>query len=75
VSEEDLPQRISVDPNVCFGRPCIRGHRNWIALIVDLLAGGRTVAQILEDYPGIEEEDIRACVAYGARYPERVREP
>ena len=58
--------RISINPKVCFGKPCIRGHRIWVSLILDLLASGWTHEQILENYPGIEEDDIRACIAYGA---------
>ncbi|OGV67206.1 MAG: hypothetical protein A3K19_26180 [Lentisphaerae bacterium RIFOXYB12_FULL_65_16] len=61
-----LLSRVSIDPNVCFGKPCIRGHRIWVSLILDLLAAGETVTGILADYPGIEEADIRACIAYGA---------
>ena len=61
-----LLERISVDPNVCFGKPCIRGTRIWVSLILDLLAGGMTVKEILEEYPQLTEEDIRAAIAYGA---------
>jgi len=61
-----LLQRISIDPNICFGKPCIRGHRIWVSLILDLLAQGETVEDILRDYPGLEPDDIRACIAYGA---------
>jgi uncharacterized protein (DUF433 family) len=61
-----LLERISVDPNVCFGKPCIRGHRIWVSLILDLLAGGTSVAEVLAEYPGLEELDIRAAIAYGA---------
>ena len=63
---EDLLARISIDPNVCFGKPCIRGHRIWVSLILDFLAGGMTPEEILDDYPGLEDADIRACIAYGA---------
>jgi uncharacterized protein (DUF433 family) len=66
MSRDDLLSRISVDPNICFGKPCIRGHRIWVALILDLLASGSSMAQILVDYPGLEEADILACIAYGA---------
>ena len=59
-------ERISIDPNICFGKPCIRGHRIWVALILDLLAGGWSVEKILEEHPGLEVEDIHACIAYGA---------
>lgn len=62
----ELLKRISIDPNVCFGKPCIRGHRIWVSLILDFLASGATVPEILADYPGLEEADIRACIAYGA---------
>jgi uncharacterized protein (DUF433 family) len=63
---EELLARISVDPNVCFGKPCIRGHRIWVSLILDLLAGGSSFEDILRSYPGLEDADIRACIAYGA---------
>ncbi|MCT7966693.1 DUF433 domain-containing protein [Laspinema sp. D1] len=66
MTRENLLSRISIDPNLCFGKPCIRGHRIWVSLILDLLAGGATVEELLEEYPGIEREDILACMAYGA---------
>jgi len=62
----ELLRRISIDPNICFGKPCIRGHRIWVSLVLDLLASGWTFAEILENYPGIQEADILACIAYGA---------
>ena len=65
MSREELLARISVDPNVCFGKPCIRGHRIWVSLILDLLASGMSIPEILDDYP-IEEADVRACLAYGS---------
>lgn len=58
--------RISVDPKVCFGKPCIRGTRIWVSLILDFLASGESFADILEQYPQLTEEDIRAAIAYGA---------
>ncbi len=61
-----LLERISIDPNVCFGKPCIKGTRIWVSLILDLLAGGMTIKEILEEYPHLTEEDIRAAIAYGA---------
>lgn len=66
MSKENLLSRISIDPNICFGKPCIRGHRIWVSLILDLLAGGATIEELLEEYPGVEREDILACIAYGA---------
>ena len=61
-----LLQRISIDPNVCFGKPCIRGTRIWVSLLLDFLANGMAVDEILEEYPQLAEEDIRAAIDYGA---------
>ena len=65
-AREELLARISVDPKICFGKPCIRGHRIWVSLILDLLASGMKPEEILEEYPGLSLEDIHACIAYGA---------
>lgn len=62
----ELLERISIDQNICFGKPCIRGHRIWVSLVLDLLATGMTHVELLEQYPGLVEEDILACIAYGA---------
>jgi uncharacterized protein (DUF433 family) len=61
-----LLERISFDPRVCFGKPCIRGTRIWVSLILDYLAGGMSMEEVLEEYPQISLEDIRAAIAYGA---------
>ncbi len=61
-----LLQRISVDPNICFGKPCIRGTRIWVSLILDLLADGMTIKEVISEYPQLKEEDIHAAIAYGA---------
>jgi uncharacterized protein (DUF433 family) len=61
-----LLSRISINPDVCFGKPCIRGTRIWVLLVLDLLATGSTWEEILEDYPHLTEDDIRACLLYGA---------
>lgn len=66
MNHEALLHRIWVDPSRCGGKPCIRGHRIWVSLILDLLASGASTQDILEDYPGLEEADIRACLAYAA---------
>jgi uncharacterized protein (DUF433 family) len=66
MTREELLARISIDPNVCFGKPCIRGHRIWVSLILDFLAAGASVNELLENYPGLEAADIQACLAYGA---------
>jgi uncharacterized protein (DUF433 family) len=61
-----LLERISIDPNVCFGKPCIRGTRIWVSLILDFLANGMSMEELLAEYPQLEIEDIRAAIAYGA---------
>ncbi len=66
MTREELLSRITINPDVCFGKPCIRGHRIWVSLILDFLAAGQSVEEILSEYPGLEEADILACIAYGA---------
>ncbi len=66
MTREELLGRISVDPTVCFGKPCIRGHRIWVSLILGLMAGGMSVHEVREQYPDLEEADVYACLAYGA---------
>ena len=66
MNKNELLARISIDPNICFGKPCIRGHRIRVSLVLDLLSSGWTVQQVLEQYSGIEEADVLACIAYGA---------
>ncbi|WP_416242420.1 PDDEXK nuclease domain-containing protein [Anabaena cylindrica] len=65
MERDNLLSRISIDPNICFGKPCIKGHRIWVSLVLDLLAGGETIEEILEAYPSLERDDILACIAYG----------
>ena len=64
--KEELLARITINPEVCFGKPCIRGHRIWVSLILDFLANGTSISEILKNYPGLEEKDVLACIAYGA---------
>jgi uncharacterized protein (DUF433 family) len=61
-----LLERITVDKNVCFGKPCIKGTRIWVSLILDFLSAGDSFEDILAAYPYLTNEDIRACFAYGA---------
>jgi uncharacterized protein (DUF433 family) len=58
--------RIAVDPRICFGKPCIRGTRIWVSLLLDFLASGASMEEILEDYPQLQREDVLAAIAYGA---------
>jgi uncharacterized protein (DUF433 family) len=61
-----LLKHISVDPNICFGKPCIRGTRIWVSLILDFLASGMTIDELIEEYPQLTKESILAAIAYGA---------
>ncbi len=63
----DLLERIIVDPAICFGKPTIRGHRLWVSLILGHLAEGWTVDAVLAEFPQLEVDDVRACIAYGAK--------
>lgn len=61
-----LLRRISIDPAVCGGKPCIKGTRLWVSLLLDLLAGGMTEAELLAEYPQLTHDDVLAAIAYGA---------
>ena len=69
MNENDWRERISIKSTVCHGKPCIKGHRIWVSLVLDLLAGGSTTRDILREYPGVTKDDIFACIAYGAEMP------
>lgn len=71
----DLLQRITRDPAVMGGRPCIRGIRVTVGTIVGLLAAGRTHEEILQAYPYLEADDIRAALSYAAWRTEEVELP
>jgi uncharacterized protein (DUF433 family) len=63
----DSAQRITFDPEVCGGRPCVRGMRIRVADILEMLGHGVPEAEILQDFPDLEADDIRACLLYAAR--------
>lgn len=63
---EELLSRITVNPEVCFGKPCVRGTRIYMAIILDGLAEGLSPEEIIEQYPSLTIEDIRAALAYAA---------
>lgn len=65
--ETQLLNRITVNPEICHGKPSIRNKRYTVDLILDLLSAGSTHAEILEDYPNLEVEDILACLAYASK--------
>ncbi len=64
--QADWKEKISIRDDVCHGKPCIKGTRIWVSLILDLLASGSTIDDILKEYPHLSQDDIRACIAYGA---------
>ena len=66
MKREELLQRITIDPGVCSGKPCIRGTRIWVSLIVDNLAGGLSEEEIISAYPSLTKEDVKAALAYAA---------
>ena len=66
MTRKQLLKRISIDPRVCFGKPCIRGTRIWVSLIIENLAEGVSQEEILAAYPQLRPEDLRAALAYAA---------
>jgi uncharacterized protein (DUF433 family) len=61
-------ERITLDPAICHGKPCIRGLRYPVENLLELLAGGMSIEQILADYEDLEREDILAALSYAARF-------
>jgi len=62
----DWRDRISIDPNVCHGKPCIKGTRIMVWIIVDYLANGDSVEEVLAAFPSLTREDVQAALAYAA---------
>ena len=58
--------RITVDPNICFGQPTIRNTRITVSIVLKMLAGGKSIREILEAYPELEEEDVKQAIKYAA---------
>jgi uncharacterized protein (DUF433 family) len=69
----DLLARITVDPEVCDGKPCIKGTRIWVSLILDFLAGGASEAELLNEYPQLTRDDVLAAIAYGAENRQKAK--
>ena len=67
MTKEQLLTRITVDPNICHGKPCIRGLRYPVEFLLEMLSGDTTSEQVLTDYPDLEPDDLRAAFAYAAR--------
>ena len=64
--------RISVNPEVYHGKPCVRGTRIPVYLILEMLEYGTTIPEILEEYPSLTENDVKACIAYAKNLVEQV---
>ncbi len=62
-----LLNRITINPNISFGKPCIRGMRYPVEIMLDLLTAGMTIEEILEDYPDLERDDILACLEFATK--------
>jgi uncharacterized protein (DUF433 family) len=65
--QEELINRITIDPNICHGKPTIRGLRYPVDNMLELLASGMSIDELLEDYPDLEKEDFLACLQYAAK--------
>ena len=68
----DYRQRLTIDPRIRSGKPCIRGTRIAVGDVFDYLGGGMTVAEILDDFPDLTPEDIQACFAFAAERDRRL---
>lgn len=64
----EIANRITVDPQQCGGRPCVRGMRIRVSDVLDLFASGLTAAEILDEMPDLEAEDLQACLRFASRY-------
>jgi len=67
MSNESLLSRITVDPEICHGKPCIRGLRYPVETILEYLAGGDTIEDLLKEFPDLERDDILACHEFARR--------
>lgn len=66
MNSQDWQDRITIDPDVCHGKPCVKGTRIMVSIILDYLKAGETSETILQEYPILKEEDVRAAIAYAA---------
>jgi uncharacterized protein (DUF433 family) len=74
---DPLFARITIDSNICHGKPCVRGLRYPVEMLLDLLSSGMTCNQILDDYEDLQHDDLLAALAYGAQLARmrRVQQP
>lgn len=64
--KKDWRERISIDPDICHGKPCIKGTRIMVSVILDYITAGESTETIIKEYPTLKEEDIRTAVSYAA---------
>jgi uncharacterized protein (DUF433 family) len=67
MNTEKLLERITIHPAICHGKPCIRHMRYPVEVLLELLSGGMTIEEIVDDYEDLEREDILAALAFAAR--------
>jgi uncharacterized protein (DUF433 family) len=65
--KEELIKRITLDPEICHGKPVIRGLRYPVESMLEIMASGMTTKELLDDYPDLEKEDFLACLEYAAK--------
>lgn len=68
MNEEKLLERVETNPKIMLGKPVIKGTRLTVEMIIEKLAYGATIAQLKEDYPFLDEDDVKAALLYAARY-------
>ena len=73
MAAEHLLKRITIDPRVCHGKPCVRGLRYPVAMLLELMSSGMTHDEILADYEDLERDDLLAALAYAARVSDAKR--
>ena len=70
---DSLLSRITIDPNICHGKPCIRGLRYPVEWLLELLSSGTSHDEVLADYPDLELDDLRAALAFAAKLSQTKR--
>lgn len=66
-NEAELLARITLNPDICFGKPTIRNRRYPVEIMLELLSSGMTIQEILDDYPDLEKEDLLACLVFATK--------
>ncbi len=69
----DLLSRITIDPTICHGKPCVRGLRYPVEMLLELLSSGMTIEEVLEDYEDLEREDLLAVLRFATRLSQTKR--